>query len=98
MPLSAAAAIAAQAEALTLNIDLLANDLEYLAEVNALTPEIEKGVVLMLTKARQMVDAFARSLPKVKPPKNVYTGPRTHTHYHKIADAEAKLLTNGRKK
>jgi hypothetical protein len=92
MSLPTAAAIVAQAESLTLTVDLLANDLEYYAEVSALTPEISTGALLLFTKARQMLDDFARALPRIKPSRGQpYGGPAGR--FHKIA---TKVLANGK--
>jgi hypothetical protein len=93
-----AAVIVSQAETLTLCVDLLANDLEYYAEANVLTPELRNGALVLFARLRQTIDDFARTLPPMMPPKKPYSGPRTPTHYRQIADAESKVLMNGKRR
>jgi hypothetical protein len=92
-----AAAIANEVEALGLSADLLGADVEDLSEANALTPELRSGALIVLTKARQMLDDFARSLPALPRPKGKpYAGPQTPNH--KVMEAVRKVrATNGRK-
>jgi hypothetical protein len=88
-----AAAVTREAEALTLCVELLADDVEHMAELSALSTELRNGALVVLARVRAMIDTFAKSLPPVQPPKKTpYTGPRGK--FHAIAE---KVLANGQK-
>jgi hypothetical protein len=91
-----ATAIVHQGEALTLAVDLLANDLENRAEVGALTAAIEKDAVFMLTRARKLVDDFAAALPRLALPSKAVAGKRRRPK-PEPGSIGALFPTNGRK-